>query len=59
MIRYNEIVVFKGDRYLSIIIMDKNDYVNKFEETIKNLIRKGVYEASRNTTLDNQLVSTN
>lgn len=52
MIKYNEMVVFKKDNDSSIVITDKNDYVNKLEEIIKDLIRNGVYETSRNTTLD-------
>lgn len=33
--------------------MDKLHYVNKFEEMTKNGIRKGVYETTYGTTLDN------
>ena len=31
--------------------MDKKSYVNKFEEIIKDRIRKGVYETLRDTTI--------
>ena len=48
MINNNYVVVLKRGKDSSNLIMDKKDYVNKFEEIIKDGIRKGVYE----TTVD-------
>ena len=42
MINEKDIVVLKGDKDSSILIMDKVDYVNKFNEMIEDGIRKGV-----------------
>ena len=47
MIKYNDIVVVKGNKVSSIAIIDKKDYINKFEEI------KRVHETSRDATLDN------
>ena len=33
--------------------MDKKGYVNKFEEIIKDEIRKGIHETTTDTCLDN------
>ena len=47
MIKYNDIVVVKGNKVSSIAIIDRKDYINKFEEI------KRVHETSRDTALDN------
>ena len=46
MIKYNDVVVVKGNKVSSIAIIDRKDYINKFEEI------KRVHETSRDTTLD-------
>ena len=45
----NRIVVLKVGKNSSILIMDKEDYVNKFEEKIKDGIRKGVFDITIDT----------
>ena len=51
LIRNKDIVILKGDKDSSIVIMNKSDYINKLEEMITEGIEKGVYEISEDNTL--------
>ena len=52
-IKIKGFVVLEGEKDSTIAIMDRNDYVNNFEEAIQDQITKGGYENKADTTLGN------
>ena len=51
LIQDQNIVILQGDKDSSIVIMDRNDYIEKLENMIEDGIRKGTYERTEDTTL--------
>ena len=50
--RFNQnIYVISGDKDSSVIIIDKNDYINKLESTINEGINKGAQVQTTDNTL--------
>ena len=50
MINNKDIVVLSGDKDSSIVIMNRNDYVKKFDEMLADGVRNGIYESTTDTT---------
>ena len=51
MIQNKNIVVVKGDKDYSIVIMKKSDYITKLDTTIDDRIMKGTYVETTDNTL--------
>ena len=51
MIQNKDIVVVKGDKDSSVVIMEKSDYVDKLEYMINDGIEKGTYVETTDNTL--------
>ena len=51
LIQNQNIVILQGDKYSSVVIMDKSDYTQKLEDMIEEEISKGTYERTNDTAL--------
>ena len=46
-----DIVILKGNKDSSIALMNRSDYIEKIEVIIDDGIRKGIYEVTTDSTL--------
>ena len=50
-IRKSNIVILRGDKDSSVVIMNRSDYIKKLEGVIEEGVRKGTYKKTEDTTL--------
>ena len=51
LIRKSDIVILRGDKDSSVVIMNRSDYVEKLEGMIEEGVKKGTYKKTEDTTL--------
>ena len=51
LIQEEDVVVMKGDKYSSVIILNKTDYIEKLENMVKEGIDKGTYTLAEDNTI--------
>ena len=51
LIQDENIVILKGNKDSSVVIMDRSDYIQKLEDILEERISKGTYEKTGDTTL--------
>ena len=50
-IRKSNIVILRGGKDSSVVIMNRSDYIEKLEGVIEEGVRKGTYKKTEDTTL--------
>ena len=50
LIKNKNLRVFSGDKYSCVIIMNKQEYIQKLEDMLNEGIKTGIYELSTDTT---------
>ena len=51
LIRKSDIVILRGDKESSVVIMNRSDYIEKLEGMIEEGAKKGTYKKTEDTTL--------
>ena len=51
LIRKSDIVILKGEKDSSVVIMNRSDYIEKLERMIEEGVKKGTYKKTEDTTL--------
>ena len=51
LIRKSDIVILRGDKDSSVVIMNRSDYIEKLEGMIEEGVKKGTYKKTEDTTL--------
>ena len=51
LIRKSDIVILRGDKDSSVVIMNRSDYIEKLEGMIEGGVKKGTYKKTEDTTL--------
>ena len=46
-----DIVILRGDKYSSVVIMNRSDYIEKLERMIEEGVKKDTYKKTEDTTL--------
>ena len=47
LIRKSDIVILRGDKDLSVVIMNRSDYIEKLEGMIEEGVQKGTYKKQK------------